>query len=91
MTSTSSGAMPCATAVRHMASMWPTRRSSSGSWSSVQNAQYSGPYRRTSSSRSTRLRALEASRSSTQIPRRRFSSASSQVVASWSEAIPVAA
>ena len=44
----------------------------------------------TSGSRSRRLRALDASRISTHIPRRRFSSASSNVVASWSERMPAA-
>ena len=91
ITSASSGAIPSATAWRHIASMWPSRTSMSGSRSSVQNAQYSGPWRRTSSSSALRLRALEASRSSTQRPRRRFSSASSHVVDSWSERIPAAA
>jgi hypothetical protein len=63
----------------------------SGSRSSVQNAQNAGPCSRTSGRSARRLRALEASRSSTHIPRRRFSSASSTVVASWSERMPAAA
>ena len=82
--------MPSATAWRHMESMCPSRSSVSASRSSVQKAQYSGPKRRTSSSSACRLRAVEASRSSTHIPRRRFSSASSHVVASWSERMPAA-
>ena len=68
---------PSATATRHIWSMWPSRTRKSGSRSSVQNAQRSGPNSRTSGSSAFRLRALEASRISTQAPLRRFSSASS--------------
>ena len=90
ISSASSGAIPSATAIRHIWSMWPSRKSRSGSRSSVQNAQCSGPNRFTRSSSATRLRAFDASRMSTHMPRRRFSSASSTVVASWSERMPAA-
>ena len=64
--SASSGAMPSATATRHIWSMWPSRSSKSGSRSSVQNAQsLRARSSRTSGSRSRRLRAFEASRIST--------------------------
>jgi hypothetical protein len=84
------GGIPAATAMRHIASMWPSRTSVVGSRSSVQNAQRSGPCSRTSGRRSRRLRALEASRRSTHMPRRRLASASSYVVDSWSVPMPAA-
>ena len=46
ISSASSGAIPSSTAIRHIWSMCPSRNSRSGSRSSVQNAQCSGPYSR---------------------------------------------
>jgi len=86
----SAGRMPLATATRTIWLMWPSSTMKLGSRSSVQKQQCSSPCSFTSGRRSTRLRAIDASRSITPIPSRRFSSASAKVVASWSERIPAA-
>ncbi len=75
--SASSAGTPSSTATRSIWLMCPSCSRKSGSRSSVQKAQNSGPYSRTSGSRSRRFLAFEASRMSTQAPLRRFSRASS--------------
>ena len=64
---------------------------SSGSRSSVQKAIRSVPYSSTSGRRSTRFRAIDASRISSHMPARSRWRPSSTVSASWSERMPEAA
>ena len=81
-TSASSGATPAATALRTIWLRCPESAMSSGSRSSVQNAIRDGPNSCTSGSRSSRFRAIDASRISSHMPARRRCRPSSTVSAS---------